>query len=119
MDRASFIRKTFVVLGGLLIWAAYFGFVYVFNALACARSFHRLHLLGFNVVPLTVLFCAAIAATGVLALIFIALRAPDHVEDSRNSSTDFLRYLAVAVALLSLLAIGWIGLPAIIVPPCG
>lgn len=119
MDNASFVRKTFSVLGGLLIWAAYFGFVYVFNALACARSFHRLHLLGFSVVPLTILSGAAIAATGVLVLMFIALRGPDHVEDTRDSSADFLRHLAVGVALLSLLAIGWIGLPAIIVPPCG
>jgi hypothetical protein len=119
MENAAFIRKTFFVLGGLLIWAAHFGFVYVFNALACARNFHRLHLLGFSVVPLTIVLGTAIASAAVLALMFIALRARGHIDDARDSSADFLRHLAVAVALLSLLAIGWIGLPAIIVPPCG
>lgn len=119
MDDAGFVRKAIFLLGGLLIWAAYFGFVYVFNAIACARGFNRLHLLGFSVVPLTIVLSTAIAATGVLYLLFAALRASDHVEDAEDSPTDFLRHLAVAVALLSLLAIAWTGLPAIVVPPCG
>jgi hypothetical protein len=119
MEKTAFIRNTFFVLSGLLIWAAYFGFVYVFNALACARGFHRLQLLGFGVVPLTIVLGTALAVAAVLALMFIALRAPGLVDDTRDSSADFLRHLAVTVALLSLLAIGWIGLPAMIVPPCG
>jgi len=118
MEKTAFIRKTFFVLGGLLIWAAHFGNVYVFNALACARGFHRLHLFGVGAVPLTVGLATAIALAGVIGVLVIALRIPG-TNDARAPSADFLRSLTAAVALLSLLAIGWSGLPALVVPPCG
>ncbi|ANW00896.1 hypothetical protein [Bradyrhizobium icense] len=119
MDETGFMRKSLFVLGGLLIWAAHFLFVYVLNALACARNFQELQLLGFGVVPVTIALGTAFAAAAVLALLIIALRVPDRIMDTREPSTDFLRQLAVAVALLSLVAIGWSGLPALLVQPCG
>ncbi len=119
MDDISFIRKSLFVLGGLLIWAAHFGFVYVFNALACARGFQGLRLFGFGAVPVTIGLATTIAAVAVLALLIIALRAPGRVNAMHGPSADFLRHLSTAVSLLSLVAIGWTSLPALLVPPCG
>jgi hypothetical protein len=118
MAEAAFIRKSFLVLGGLLVWAAHFGFVYVLNALACARNFQGLQLFGFGIVPAMVALATALAVIAVLVLM-AALRAPDHTNDGQEASNGFLRSLAAAVAFLSLIAIGWSGLPALLVPPCG
>lgn len=119
MGSTTFIRRSLFVLAGLLIWAAHFGFVYVFNALACARQFQGTRLFGFGVVPVTVGLGTALAVAAVLAVLIIALRAPGRGDDMREASADFLRQLAVAVSLLSLMAIAWNGLPALLVPPCG
>lgn len=103
----------------LLVWAAYFAFVYLFNALVCARNLDHLQLLGFGIVPLTIAVVTVMAAAFVLALLINAVRSRNDGNEHRNSSSSFLRYLTVAAALFSILAIGWGGLPALLVPPCG
>ncbi|MDQ8732164.1 hypothetical protein [Bradyrhizobium sp. LHD-71] len=119
MGETAFIRKSLFVLGGLLIWAAHFGFVYIFNALACARNFHELRLFNLGIVPLAIGLGTALAAAAVLTLLVVAVGAPSRIVGTQEPSASFLSQLAAAVALLSLLAIGWSGLPALLVPPCG
>jgi hypothetical protein len=41
-----FASTTFLITGGLLVWMADFVFVYVFVAVACARGFADIVILG-------------------------------------------------------------------------
>jgi hypothetical protein len=121
MADADFIRKSLFMMGGLLVWAAQFTTVYVFNALACARGFAGLRVFGMGVVPFVVgaVSLLAFGATVVLLLAALWRRGPVRASREENPADDFLRYTTVAIAALSLVAIPWNALPAFIVPPCG
>jgi membrane protein DedA with SNARE-associated domain len=54
-DAPRFTTIVFLIWGGLLTWAGYFLFVYVFAALACARQFHHLTVAGIDVVTFATL----------------------------------------------------------------
>jgi hypothetical protein len=121
MGDADFIRKSLFMIGGLLVWAAQFTIIYVFNALACARGFAGRQLLGIGVVPFVVGVASLIALAAALAVLLAALRVRGPAGATRDERPvdDFLRYTTVAIAALSLVAIAWNAVPAFIVPPCG
>jgi hypothetical protein len=120
MEEMGFVRTSLFTMGGLLVWADHFGLAYAFNALACARRFAGLDVLGFGIVPLVVTAAtlAALAASGVLFLALLR-RGPARAFRDDQPAGDFLRATTIAIAGLSLVAIAWNGLPALIVPPCG
>jgi hypothetical protein len=116
MEETGFVRKSLFLLAGLLIWAAHFGVIYGFNGLACARRFAGVVVLGIGIVPLVVTAATLLGLAVTGGVLVAALRH----DPSRASVSDaFLRQTTVAVAALSLVAIAWNGLPALIVPPCG
>ncbi len=121
MGDTDFIRKSLFMLGGLLVWAAHFTVVYTFNALACARRFADLDVMGVGVVPFVVVGTTVLAFVGTLAVLLLALfrRGPAWASRDRKPVNDFLRYTTITIAALSLVAIAWNGLPALIVPSCG
>lgn len=121
MGDADFLRKSLFMLGGLLIWGAHFGVVYIFNALACARRFDGLSYFGIGIVPLTVLattVAALLATLGVLILAF-RRRGPARLLREPGPANDFMRNLTASIAALSMVAIAWNGLPVLLTPPCG
>jgi hypothetical protein len=100
--RERFAGPMLRAIGGMLIWAAHFGFLYGFAGLACAR--------GFGVsLPL------AIAAATVLAL---AASAWLLVEAVRAGLQDFLDWLAATGTALAIVAILWQTLPILLAPRC-
>jgi hypothetical protein len=121
MGDTVFIRKALFTIGGFLIWGTHFGFLYIFNALACAKRFAGLSYFGFGVVPLMAFILTAIAllATALVLLLGYLRRGPANVPHDDRPVDEFMRYTTIAVAALSLVAIAWNGLPALIVPPCG
>jgi hypothetical protein len=121
MGDTDFIRKSLFMIGGLLIWGAHFSIVYVFNALACARRFAGLSYFGFGIVPLTVSVATIIALLATLAVLLLALwqRGPARGSRDERPVDDFMRYTTITIAGLSLVAIAWNGLPALMIPPCG
>ena len=121
MAERRFTAKMIFMLAGMLIWAAHFTGVYVFNALACARQFADTTVSGFGIVPITVLVSTALAlaATGWVLFQALAWRGPAGGESRDDPTVGFLRYTTVTIALLSLVAIVWNGVPALFVPPCG
>lgn len=121
MGDEDFIRRSLFMIGGLLVWAAHFGVVYVFNALACARGFVGTSVLGFGLVPFVVVATTILALAAAGAILLLAYRHTFATSASPDEKpvSDFLRYTTMAVAALSLVAIAWNGLPALIVPPCG
>lgn len=115
-DRRSFVGSAALMLGGLLVWAVYFLFVYVFNALACARGFAGAELLGIGLVPFT------IGAATLAALLIVAALGLVAARRARAAQADdvarFLRYTAALVALLSFVAVAWTGLSLLLIAPC-
>lgn len=120
MARYAFPAKLTFFLGGFLVWAAHFGFIYGFTGLACARAWHESHLLGFGVVPVTL-----VAATGIALLInatilltAFAERGPGIQDEADESLRAFWRYGTALIAMLSSVAVLWDGLPSILVRAC-
>ena len=119
MSDTDFIRKSLFVLGGLIIWAIHFGIIYAFNSLACARRFAGRDVFGLDVVPAFVIGTTILALVAASLLLASAWRGAPEASRYEKPVDGFLRYSAMTIAALSLLAIGWNGLPALIVPPCG
>ena len=116
-EEPHFLRRIVVMSSGLLVWAAHFTAIYAFNTLACARAFAAVHVMGFGLVPVVVvaLTLGALAATG--AILVLSLRDHD-ASSGGEEARGFLRYMTVALAALSFVAIAWNGLPALLVFPC-
>lgn len=120
MHDEDFIRKSLFMIGGLLVWGAHFGIVYVFNALACARGFVAVSVFGLGIVPVVVVGSTilALAATGWILLLAYRRTGPAAASRDDKAVNEFLRYTTITIATLSLVAIAWSGVPALIVPPC-
>jgi hypothetical protein len=108
------------MMAGLWIWAAQFTAVYGFTSLACARGFADWTVLGFNIVRLAIIVVTLISLALDAAVLLQALRTsrapPDHA--TSTSGDALIAHTTATIAALSLLAIAYTGLPAIIVPVC-
>jgi hypothetical protein len=113
---APFIRTSLALTAGPIIWALHFLVIYIVTALSCARHFYDMEWFGVGVVQLAI----AAATVSSIAAIALILRAV-HRAFGRLSqeSKHFALSMAVALSLLSILAILWDALPALIVPVCG
>ncbi len=120
MEERGFIGKMLLMMGGLLVWGAHFTVIYGFNALACARRFAHLEILGLGIVPLVIGAATIVALTSAGALLAVAVyrRGPFRISANGGSSEPFMRYTTIALAALSVVAIAWNALPAYIVWPC-
>ena len=121
MSERRFGSKTFLLLGGLLIWAAHFMFVYAATSLACARGFAHITVLGAGLVPFTVMLatCLALLAAGWVLLTALSWGGPLRGEASTDAGSAFIQHLTIALALIAMIAIVWNALPALVVSPCG
>ena len=121
VTNGRFLRNSLLLLSGLLIWAAHFTFVYVFNALACARHFANEHVLGIGLLPAAIggATIAALGAIGFCLLLNnrVRSREPEQANDIRVN--NFMNYMTVAIGLLGALAVVLSGLPVLFLPPCG
>ena len=114
----SFAPRVLLACAGLLIWGAHFLFVYVFAALACARAFASMRLIGVGVVPLAIL-ASTVAALLLLAwLSRRAWRGESRVHATDPDTPRFLRYVGAALAIYSAAAILLQALPVLIIPVC-
>lgn len=120
MATRNFLTTFTAMLAPFLIWAGHFGLVYAINGVACARGLGGAVLLGFPAVPLLVVVAtvAALLITGWIMVRCIAGDGPAEHVGSRDPR-EFARWFTGAGAASSLLAILWVGLPAIQVPACG
>lgn len=112
---------TFVgMLAPFLIWAAHFGVVYSINGMVCARKPEEALLFGLPL-SMALVGIATLLAIGWVAILLVkALRGAGpagHVggADPRR----FARWFVAAGSGTALVAILWVGMPALIVPACG
>jgi len=114
----GFAPRVLLACGGLLIWGAHFLFIYVFAALACARAFAGMRLIGVGVVPFTIM-ASTVAALLLLAwLSRRAWRVESRVHAIDPDTPRFLRHLGAALAVYSAAAILLQALPVLILPVC-
>lgn len=120
MADRNFVAVLIATAAGLLIWAAHFLIVYGSTALACTPGIGDGEEPGSNVVPTTVGMVTAVAVFAVLSALVLARRSPDlnPVRADEGSLQRFLRWMAGAIAALSLVAITLEGVTVIFVPPC-
>jgi len=112
------MARLFATMVGFYAWTAQFMVVYGVTALACARGFADASLLGLSVVPLIIAAATALAlaVTGVSLGAAFARRRRTAAE--APAADRFLIHLALVIGGLSLVAIAWTGLPALLVPAC-
>lgn len=120
VSERGYMSKMVFMIGGLIIWAFHFVAVYVFNALACARRFWNVEIVGIGIVPLTV---TVLTVLSLLATLWVMLKAfrwegPIGGEAPDDANARFMRHLTITVGGMSLLAIFWGGIVTLILAPC-
>lgn len=109
-----FTTTTFLVVGGLLVWMANFVFVYVFAALACARGFADVNLLGLPVVPLASVLATLLAGAVTVAIV----RRGRVLYRESDEHTRFIGFVTWAGGALALVALVLLVMPALVVSAC-
>jgi hypothetical protein len=114
-----FFSTTLFMLSGLLIWAAHFGVLYVFAALACARRFADMTVFGIGIIPFFTIITTVPAAVGVAAILRYAIRSGRYTAGGENNAFPrFMNLTTIVIAILSLAGIFWNATPAMLVTPC-
>jgi heme/copper-type cytochrome/quinol oxidase subunit 2 len=116
-EERHFFRRVLLMSAGLIVWAAHFTVIYGLNTLACTRAFAGVHVLGFGLVPVVVIVLTIAALAACIAILYVSA-AGRGTGDGGSEEARFLRYITVTVAALSLIAIAWNGLPALLLSPC-
>lgn len=111
-----FTTTTFLMVGGLLVWMADFVFVYVFAALACARRFANVTLLGWPVVPLATVLASLLAAAVTVAIVRRGYVL--HRRDESDEHTRFIGFVTWAGGALALVALVLLVMPALVTNAC-
>ena len=116
----GFLRRILLMLAGLVVWGLQFTLIYGFNAIACARGFADSDLLGLPLVPAVIVSLTVLALAATAAVVGATIRGR-FAELLREEAEDgsFMRALTITIGLLSLVAIVWSGLPALMVAACG
>ena len=108
------------MIGGLLVWAAHFAIAYGFTAIACAKGFAAVRVLGIGIIPFVIgaATLLAWAATGVVLWSAISSTVQQRSPQYSEVTEKFLQYITAVIAVLSIVAIGWKALPVLVVIPC-
>lgn len=106
-------------LAGLAIWTAQFSAIYGVTAVACARGYGDATLFGAGLIPLAIV-AATLIALALNGLVLVRARAQSRALSAETAAPAdrFLAQLTSLIGGLSLAAIAWNGLPALIVPVC-
>ncbi|WP_119459219.1 hypothetical protein [Rhodospirillaceae bacterium SYSU D60014] len=119
MRTQGFSARLVEMFAGPLIWAAHFLFIYIFQALACARGFADIDLFGVGIVPLTVGVATVAAAVATIFMLLVAMRDLGAIGSAAERDAErFMNWMTAAGAGLSLVAVLWDGLPVLLLPPC-
>lgn len=94
----------------LLVWAGYFLFVYVAQAIACARYP--------TATVLPVLWVASLAALAVTLVMGGAFFRGLRQEDATAPERRLVLRTGLLLSIIALIAITWTALPILLVEPC-
>jgi hypothetical protein len=108
-----FTTTAFFIWCGLLIWTADFLFVYIFSALACARRFGDITVAGLPIVPVSTTLVSLVALTCTVAVMRVALKR-ERADSPSGEPSKLIRFLALALGALAVIAIVWSALPPLV-----
>ncbi len=111
------MARLFWMTSGLVFWAAQFTIIYGVTGVACARGWYHLSLFGLDVVRASIAF-ATLLALAATALVFWRAFAARQASADDEPSGRFVETVTLWVCGLSLVAIAYNGLPALILPAC-
>jgi hypothetical protein len=108
----TFTATTFLLWSALLTWAAYFLFVYVGTALACARGLaDDSRIAEFRLVPAAAGIAFVVALVVTVAFTVAAWRRR---RSATAPSRRFVGFVSWALGLLALAALAWTTLPLLL-----
>ena len=116
MSEHRFTPTSLFIVGALLIWLADFVVVYVFAALACARGFASVTVLGMPIVAFVSTLCTVAAAVVTVMLLrggLAAMRASASTEHER-----FIGFVVFTTSILAILALVLLSLPPLVISAC-
>lgn len=111
-----FASTTFLITGGLLVWMADFVFVYVFVAVACARGFADIVILGWPLVPVVTGVASLAAAVTTFWLILRGYKEKQRA--AADEHARFLGFVTFATSGIALVALALLALPPWMVSAC-
>jgi len=114
--RHPFTSTTLLIAGGLLAWLAEFVFVYGFAAVACARGFADVSLLGLPIVPVLTIVTSLVTAAITVMLVRRGRRLQSEL--GADDHSRFIGFVIVASGGIALIALVLLVLPAIVVSAC-
>jgi hypothetical protein len=117
VDRSYPMARLFWMTSGFVFWAAQFTIIYGITAVACARGWWRISLLGLDLVR-TGVAAATVLALAATAVVFWRASVARGREPRQDASDRFVETVTLWVCGLSLVAIAYNGLPALILPAC-
>ncbi len=111
--------QVLLMLGGLLAWAVQFTVIYAVTSTLCGRGWADSTLLGFRLIPATIVATTALmlAATGIFLL--ISLRIYRQMRDRPVAPADlFMSQASVLINGFSPIVLIWHAVPAFLLPSC-
>ena len=117
MDRSHPTAQLFWMTSGFVFWAAQFTIIYGITGVACARGWYHFALLGLDVVRASIASATALALAAT-ALVFWRAFSARGRSAHNDPSERFVETVTLWVCGLSLVAIAYSGLPAVILPAC-
>lgn len=99
-----------------LVWATHFVLSYVLLSIGCALDWQAARIFGLDLIRCLLLLLTAAAVVALLVLLGTARRAGRSVRI--GSRSRFMATIAGGLSILSLIAVIWIGLAIMLIPPC-
>jgi hypothetical protein len=111
--------QVLLMLGGLLAWAVQFTVIYAVTSTLCGRGWADAMLLGFRIVPVTIVATTLLMLGATAIFLFISLRIHRHMRDEQLPPTDtFMIQASVLINGFSLIVLVWHAVPAFLLPSC-
>lgn len=111
-----FTPTTLLITGGLLVWMATFTFLYVLAALACARGFDDVTIVGLPLIPSVSVVTSLLAAAVNVGLVRYGRRS--HKQASLDEHSRFIGFVTLATSAIGLVALVMLALPPLLVQAC-
>lgn len=109
-SRESFVLVSIILLMGPLLWALHFAALYLIHTLVCVNLASDAPTL----VPIIIAVATLLAAAPILLFLFW----PRLLSRYRGDAGSFLRATLTLLLVLSLGAIAWGGMSALLIPAC-
>lgn len=111
-----FTSTTFLLAGALILWLADFTFVYAFAAVACARGFADVQMLGLPLVPVVTTVATLGAGVATVWLLRRGYRTQQTI--ALDEHTRFIGFVTLATSVIALVALLMLILPPLMVRTC-